>query len=112
MLDTILGNETATKIMLYLTHYGEAYASGISKDMEITLSQVQKQLDKFESCGLLVSSKMGNIRIYKFNIKLGVTKKFMTLVEAFYNSMPLKERESIFKVRRRPRRKDKPVLSK
>lgn len=112
MLETILGNETAAKIMLYLIHYNEAYASGISKDMEITLSQVQKQLDKYEIGGLLVSQKLGNMRIYKFNSKLGITKKFIKLVESFYESIPLKEREELFDIRRRPRRKDKPVIGK
>ena len=110
MLETILGNETAAKLMLYLIHYGEAYASGAAKDMEITLSQVQKQLDKFEEGGVLISKKMGNIRIYKFNPKLGVVRKFINMLEAFYEAMPLKQREQLFNVRRRPRRKGKPVI--
>jgi DNA-binding transcriptional ArsR family regulator len=110
MLETILGNETAAKIMLYLVHYGEAYASGLSNDMGITLSQVQKQLDKFEEGGVLVSKKTGNVRIYKFNPKLGVVKKLISLIESFYEAIPAKQREQMFDVRRRPRRKDKPVV--
>ena len=110
MLETILGNETAAKIMLYLVHYGEAYASGLSNDMGITLSQVQKQLDKFEEGGVLVSKKTGNVRIYIFNPKLGVVKKLIGLIEAFYEALPVKQREQMFDVRRRPRRKDKPVV--
>lgn len=110
MLETILGNETASKLMLYLVHYGEAYANGVARDMGITLSQVQKQLDKFEEGGVLVSKKMGNVRIYKFNPKLGVVKKFIEMIEAFYEAIPLEHREEMFEVRRRPRRKGKPVL--
>ena len=110
MLETILGNETAAKLMLYLIHYGEAYANGVAKDMGITLSQVQKQLDKFEEGGILISKKMGNIRIYKFNPKQGIVKKFIKMVEAFYEAIPLSQREEMFDVRRRPRRKGKPVL--
>lgn len=109
MLDTILGNETAAKIMLYLVHYGEAYASGVANDMGITLSQVQKQLDKFEEGGVLVSKKTGNVRIYIFNPKLGLVKKFIDMIEAFYEAIPLKEREEMFQTRRRPRRKGKSV---
>lgn len=110
MLETILGNETASKVMLYLVHYGEAYANGISKDMGITLSQVQKQLDKFEEGGVLISKKIGNVRIYKFNPKLGIVKKFIELINAFYEAIPLEQREEMFDVRRRPRKKGKPVL--
>lgn len=110
MLETIFGNQTAAKLMLYLFHYGEAYASGVSKDMGITLSQVQKQLDKFESAGILVSKKLGTTRIYQFNPKLGVVKNIIELIEVFYESIPLPEREKIFNKRRRPRRRGKPLL--
>ena len=110
MLETILGNETAAKIMLYLIHYGEAYSSGVSKDMGITLSQVQKQLEKFEAGGVLVSKKTGNVRVYTFNPKQGIVKKFKELIKAFYESIPLPQREKLFATRRRPRRKGKPVI--
>ncbi len=112
MLEVILGNETAAKMMLYLFHYGEAYANGVAKDMSITLSQVQKQFDKFESGGVLVSKKVGNVRVYKFNPKLGIVKKFEELIKAFYDSISLEEKEQIFNKRRRPRRKGKPVVNK
>jgi DNA-binding transcriptional ArsR family regulator len=110
MLETIFGNKTAAHIMLYLFHYGEAYGSGISKDMKITLSQVQKQLDKFETAGILVSKKMGTVRIYTFNPKLGVVKKITELIKDFYEAIPISQREVMFNVRRRPRRKGKPVI--
>jgi DNA-binding MarR family transcriptional regulator len=98
--------------MLYLFHYGEAYPSGIANDMSITLSQVQKQLDRFEEAGILVSKLMGRVRIYSFNPKLGVTKKLKDLIQVFYDAIPLDQKEQLFKARRRPRRKGKPVISK
>lgn len=110
MLEAIFGNQTAAKIMLYLFHYGEIYANGVSRDMGITLSQVQKQLDRFEVAGLLVSKRMGTTRIYQFNPKLGVVKKVKDLIEDFYEAIPFQEREKLFSERRRPRRKGKPVL--
>ena len=90
MIETIFGNRTAAKMMLYLFHYGEAYASGLARDMGITLSQVQKQFDKFEAAGILVSKKSGTIRIYQFNPKLGIVKKLKAFVGEFYKAMPLK----------------------
>jgi hypothetical protein len=96
--------------MLYLFHHGDAYANGVSKDMGIALSQVQRQLDKFELAGLLVSKRLGTTRVYQFNPKLGVVKKVRELIGAFYDAIPLAERESMFSVRRRPRRKGKPVV--
>ncbi len=112
MIEAIFGNKTAAQVMLYLFHYGEAYANGLARDMKITLSQVQKQLDKFEAAGILVSKKMGTVRIYSFNPKLGVTKKIKELIQVFYDSIPLEQREEMFHERRRPRRKGKPVIKK
>jgi DNA-binding transcriptional ArsR family regulator len=77
-------------------HYGEAYANGLARDMKITLSQVQKQLDIFEAAGILVSKKMGTVRIYSFNSKLGVTKKIRELIQVFYDSIPLEQRKRCF----------------
>ncbi|MFP5386183.1 MAG: winged helix-turn-helix domain-containing protein [Bacteriovoracia bacterium] len=112
MLETIFGNTTAAKIMLYLFHYGEAYASGIARDMGITKSQVIKQLDRFEAGGILVSKSMGKVRIYSFNQKIGITKKLKDLIQVVYDSIPLEQKEELFSSRRRPRRKGKPVISK
>lgn len=112
MIETIFGNQTAAKVMLYLFHYGEAFASGISKDLNISLSQVQKQLDRFEEGGVLVSKFMGKVRIYSFNPKLAITKKLKDLIQVFYDAIPLEQKEELFSTRRRPRRKGKPVISK
>lgn len=109
MLEAILGNKTAVKVMLYLFHYGEGYATGVSKEMGVTQSQVQKQLDKFEQAGVLISKKSGNTRIYQFNPKNPANKKFKELIQVFYDSMSLEEKEKLFQVRNRPRRKGKPV---
>lgn len=113
MIETIFGNTTAAKVMLYLFHYGEAYASGIANDMGITLSQVQKQLDRFDEAGILVNKSMGKVRVYTFNPKLGVmTKKLKELIQVFYEAIPLEQREELFSKRRRPRRKGKPVITR
>lgn len=112
MIETIFGNTTAAKIMLYLFHNGEAYASGIASDMGITKSQVIKQLNRFEEAGIFVSKEMGKIRVYTFNPKLGVTKKLKDLIQVFYDAIPLEQKEQMFSERRRPRRKGKPVINK
>lgn len=112
MLETILGNTTAAKIMLYLFHYGEGYGSGISKDFGIAVNQVQKQLDRFEQGGILVSKNLGRVRVYSFNPKLAVVRKFQELIQVFYDAIPLEQKEQLFGARRRPRRKGKPIIEK
>ncbi len=113
MLDKIFGSKTAQKIFLHLFHYGETYPSAVAKDFQISLSQVQRQFDRFEDAGIIISKLSGKTRIYQFNKKQGaMVKPFMELVKVFYNSIPVKEKEEIFKTRRRPRKKGKPVISK
>ena len=108
MLEALLG-KTAQKILLHLFHYGETYASAISKDFATTLGQVQRQLDHLEGAGLLLSKSSGRTRVYTFNPKSPYTKPFRELVRITYESIPISEREILFTERRRPRRRGKPV---
>lgn len=110
-LEVLFGNRTAASLMLYLFHYGEAYARGASRDLAVSLSPVQRQLDKFEAAGLLVSRMVGNTRIYAFNPKIPVARKLRELIRIFYEAMQQGERERLFATRRRPRRRGKPVVS-
>ncbi|MHC4450891.1 MAG: winged helix-turn-helix domain-containing protein [Planctomycetota bacterium] len=111
-LEALFGNRTAAKLMLYLFHYQEAYATGMARDLGSALSPVQRQLDKFEAAGLLISKMVGNTRVYSFNPKQPATKKLKALIQVFYEAMSPQERERLFSTRRRPRRRGKPVMEK
>ena len=100
MLDKILGSETAQKIFLHLYHHGETYPTAVAKDFKITLGQVQRQFDRFEEAGLIISKLSGKTRIYQFNKKNPMTSPFMELVKRVYESIPLAEKEEIFNTRR------------
>lgn len=112
MLDKILGSETAMKIMLHLIHYGEIYPSAVAKDYQLSLSGVQKQFQRFEDAGILVSKLVGKSRVYLFNKKSSTVKPFMDLVKVYYDGLSLEDKEQLFGTRRRPRRSGKPVLKK
>lgn len=112
MLDKILGSETAMKIMLHLIHYGEIYPSAVAKDYQISLSGVQKQFQRFEDAGILVSKLVGKSRVYLFNKKSPAVKPFMDLIKIYYDGLSLEDKEMIFASRRRPRRPGKPVIRK
>ena len=100
------------KIMLHLIHYGEIYPTAVAKDYRISLSAVQKQFQRFEDTGVLVSKLVGKSRVYFFNKKSSITKPFMALVKVYYDGLSLDDKEQIFATRRRPRRPGKPVLRK
>lgn len=111
-LETLLGNRTAAKLMLYLFHYGEAYATAAARDLGTALSPMQRQLDKFEAGGWLVSKSVGTTRLYSFNPKLPATRRLRDLIAVFYEGISLEERERLFHERRRPRRRGKPVVNR
>lgn len=108
-MEALFGNRSAALLMLYLYHYGEVYPTGAARDLGLSLSPVQRQLEKFEAAGFLVSKLVGGTRVYSFNPKLPATEKLKELVRVFYEGMTLREREKMFGVRRRPRRRGKPV---
>lgn len=109
MLEGIFGNKTAEKVLLHIFHYGESHASAIAKDFEMALNPIIQQLNRFELSGVLISKEMGRSRIYSFNPKSPLLKPIKELIEIAYESISLSERQKIFKTRRRPRRKGKPV---
>lgn len=110
MLDKILGTKTAEFIMLHLFHYGEVHARGLAKDSAISLSAIQNQLQKFEDAGVIISKKIGNVRVYRFNRKSPLTKPLMELVKVVHSSMSLSDKATLFSVRKRPRRAGKPII--
>lgn len=112
MLDKILGSATAMKIMLHLIHYKEIYPTAVAKDYQISLSAVQKQFQRFEEAGILVSKLVGKSRVYFFDKKSPVVKPFIELIKVYYDGLSLEDKEQLFGTRRRPRRAGKPVLRK
>ena len=110
MLEGIFGNQTTEKVLLSLLHYGETYVAAIAKDFGIAENPVRAQLERLEQTGIIQSKLAGRTRLYLFNPKNPYTTALKRLVEVLYNAIPLREREQIFKIRRRPRRKGKPVL--
>ena len=109
MLEGIFGNKTAEKALLHIFHYGESHASGIAKDFNMSLNPIIQQLNRFELAGVLVSKEAGRSRIYSFNPKSVFCRPLKEMIEIAYESISLNERQKIFKTRRRPRRKGKPV---
>ncbi len=112
MLDALLGSRTAQKIFLYIFHYGEAYATAIASDFKMSVGQVQRQLDRFENAGFLISKQLGRTRVYQFNEKSPLVRPFKEMIQIVYSNIPLAEREEIFHARRRPRRRGKPVIGR
>lgn len=110
MLEGIFGNRTAEKVLMHIFHYHEIHAAAIAKDYSISEHQVRNQLERFENANVLTSKVIGKARVFSYNPKSPYTGLIQEMIKIAYNSIPLKERELIFKTRRRPRKKGKTIL--
>lgn len=108
-LGEMFGSRAAESVLLHLYHYGETYGRAVSSDFLISLDSVQRNLDKFERSGVLVSKKQGRTLIYSWNPRSRLATKLRELVEIVYDNMSLEVRQVKFAIRRRPRSKDKPI---
>lgn len=109
-LETLFGGRAATKVLLFIENYSEGYASQIARTFEMPLSEVQKQLAKFEDVGILVSRMVGTSRMYTWNPRDPALNGLRQLLQNTLNyGIPNKRLNQYFRQRRRPRRKGKPL---
>jgi hypothetical protein len=110
MLEGIFGNATAEKVLLYLEQFEEGYALGIAKAFDdLPVSMVQRQLQRLEAAGVLVSRLQGRTRVFTWNPRFAFETELRALLRKAIGRLPAAERERYFTARRRPRRSGKPL---
>lgn len=109
MLEPILGSLSCERVLMFLIAREEGYAREIARFFNTDLDPIQKQLDKLENAGVLVSRLAGKTRLYEFNPRYAFLKEFQSLLEKALTFYPSEERDRLFMIRRRPRRKGKPL---
>lgn len=107
MLEPLLGSKSSEKVLIYIEVLGEGYAREISRFFKLALSPVQKQLDKLELGGILVSFAKGRTRMYMFNPRYPFLKELKELLDKALTFYPQEEQEQLLMSRRRPRRRGK-----
>jgi len=107
-LEVLFGGKAAAKVLLFIENYGDGYASRIAKIFNMPLSEVQKQLRKFEQVGILVSRMVGTSRIYTWNPRDPALEGLKELLrQTLDEGIPEKTLEKYFRQRQRPRRQGK-----
>ncbi|NGX38440.1 MAG: hypothetical protein K1000chlam2_01614 [Chlamydiae bacterium] len=111
MLERLFGNQNTEKILFFLLENDKCYGTQLSKYFESALSGFQNTLDKLEYAGVLVSFLEGRTRIYQFNPTYPFLNELTNLLKRAYEFLPddIKEKYYEKRVRRRPRRKGKPL---
>jgi transposase len=95
MLEGLLGNKSAEKVMLALYVRGELHASAIAQMYNTALDPIKKQLERFEEAGFLVSRVVGRSRLYSFNEKHPIFEPLKELLAiAYENEKKLKRKNN------------------
>jgi predicted ArsR family transcriptional regulator len=109
LLSGLLGSETAEKVLLYVESYGSGYPRGIAQTFGLPVSQIQRQLERFEREGVLVSRLIGRTREYRWNPRYLFRSELSSLLAKALDHLPADYQERYFRARTRPRRKGKPL---
>jgi len=109
-LEALFGGQAAAKVLLFMENYGEGYASWIARTFEMPVSEVQKQLKKFEEVGVLVSRQVGTSRVFTWNPRDPALDGLRQMLKSTLEyGIPSDRLKKYFRQRRRPRRKGKPL---
>jgi predicted ArsR family transcriptional regulator len=109
MLEPLLGSVNAERCLLFILVREAGYASEMANFFDTDLSGIQKQLDKLEAGGVLASYKVGRTRLYRFNPRYSFLKELRALLDKALGFHSADEQERLRIMRRRPRRKGKPL---
>ena len=107
MYKALFGNNVAEKCLLYIVNYGEGHINGIAKTFSLSPGQVQRQLQKLEEGGILISQFSGNTRNFKINPRLAIKNELISLLEKMLTLFSEKEIQKYYRQRQRPRRTGK-----
>jgi predicted ArsR family transcriptional regulator len=107
MLEAVVGSEGAERVLLFLVARRQGYALEIANAFEMSVSNVQKHLERMERDGLLVSEKIGRTRVFSFNPRYMFLEEVDALVSKALSFAPSPLQEKLLLDRRRPRRKGK-----
>lgn len=109
MLEAIVGSTSAERVLLFICAREGGYAAEIARAFETDLSPIQKQLERMERDGLLISRTVGRTRVYEFNPRNPFVADLKPLLQKALSLYPAEIQEALLFDRRRPRKKGKPL---
>lgn len=109
MLEPLLGSTNAERVLMFIAIRSEGYASEISHFFDTDLYGIQKQIEKFETGGILVAKQAGRTRIYQFSPRYAFKTELQMLLEKAFSYYSKEDQERLKIIRQRPRRKGKPL---
>jgi len=111
MLEKLFGNVVIEKILFYLLVNEKSYAMQMKDELGISLYSIQIALARLEQGGIVVRQAYGKTQIYQFNPRYPFLVELKAFLKKAYESLPDELRNRLYEtpIRRRPRRKGKPL---
>jgi len=109
MLEGLVGNATVEKVLLYLEQFEQGYPSEIARTFDLSTTMVQRQLDRLERGGIVVSRLRGRTRLFEWNPSFRFRDELRALLRKAVRALPAADRKRYLAHRRRPRRAGKPI---
>ena len=106
MLEALFGNRTAEKVLIFIAVNRDAYAKEISVRTGVALNLVQRQLQRLERGGILVSRPRGRMRFYSLNPQWAFVGPLKDILLSAFDYLPDSDRAP-YVARRRPRMQGK-----
>lgn len=109
MLEAIVGNSSAEKVLLFMAARKSGYAREIATIFKTDVTPIKNQLERMERDGMLVFERVGRTKVYIFNPRFLFVDEVTGLGEKALNYLPSNLKEQLMDNRRRPRRDGKPL---
>ena len=109
MIESLLGSTNAERVLVFVWARTEGYPSEIAQFYDTDVYGIQRQLDKFEQGGVVTSRTVGKTRVYRFSPRYAFLQEVTALLEKVVSLYPEEIRDRLVIVRRRPRRRGKPL---
>ncbi len=104
----LLGSRRRTEVLVLIALLEESYPTELARLLGARLYSVQKVVDALEREGVLATRRMGNQRWVSINPRFFAGKELRALLLRLAETEPVLT-EAAASVRRRPRRKGKPL---
>jgi hypothetical protein len=111
MFEQLFGSRIIEKVLFYMLANQKCFASELRQSFGIPIFGIQRALTRLENQGILVSVMEGNNRLYYWNPCYPFLKDFQSFIAKAYASLPGEMKKKYYErtIRKRPRRKGKPL---
>lgn len=111
VLEKLFGNQVIEKIFFYFLINEKGYASELKKIFNIPLYSIQMALNRLEKGGIVFRHAEGKTQVYQFNPRYPFLGELKAFLKKAYSFLPEDYRQKFYEVpiRKRPRRKGKPL---